>query len=214
MFRVFKKTNKKWEFMDKEINFFRKIIELLPTRYHYFLDQLNKDFLISFKPNDLNFKDWYSVQLNAKLEKDYGKPKLGYFQLQNIYVLNKKSGKKEKIIISFLEGMFIGFFMQDIEFDNYVLSEYDTSNLKEKHFKNEKDKAALLEIINGISEEKLSSFDINDTFQIEIPEGIFYTIKDLGEGDYLAVNENGEVYELLHDPYSVKKKASNIQELL
>ena len=65
--------------------------------------------MISFKPNDLNFKDWYSVQLNAKLEESYGNPNLGYFQLQNIFVFNKRSKKKEKIILSFLEGMFIGF---------------------------------------------------------------------------------------------------------
>ena len=213
MFRIFKKQKNVHEFTDKEINFFRKIIELLPTRYHYFLDQLNKDFLISFKPNDLNFKDWYSIQLNAKLEKDYGRPRLGYFQLQNIFIYNKKSEKKEKIIISFLEGIFIGFFMEYIDFENYILNEYDTSNLKVKHFKNEKDKEAFMEIIKGISKVKLSDLEIDDTFKIELPEGVFYTIKNLQDGNYLAVNNIGEVYELLHDPYRIIKKASSINEL-
>lgn len=210
---MFKKQKKIQNFTDKEINFFKKIVEILPTRYHYIIDQLNKDFLISFKANDLNFKDWYSVQLNAKFEKKYSRPRLGYFQLQNIYIYNKKSGKKEKIIISFLEGMFIGFFMQDIEFDNYILSEYDTSNLKEKHFKNENDKQTLMEIIKGVNKAKLSDLEIDDTFKIELPEGVFYTIKNLQDGNYLAVNNIGEVYELLHDPYSVTKKASSIAEL-
>ncbi len=191
----------------------KKIVEILPTRYHYIIDQLNKDFLISFKANDLNFKDWYSVQLNAKFEKKYSRPRLGYFQLQNIYIYNKKSGKKEKIIISFLEGMFIGFFMQDIEFDNYILNEYDTSNLKEKHFKNENDKEALMEIIKGVNKAKLSDLEIDDTFKIELPEGVFYPIKNLQDGNYLAVNNIGEVYELLHDPYRLIKKASSIAEL-
>ncbi|UKB84848.1 hypothetical protein LF887_04215 [Chryseobacterium sp. MEBOG06] len=213
MFRIFKKQKIK-EFTDEEINFFRELVKLLPTRYHYILNQLNKYFLISFKPNDLNFKDWYSVQLNAKLEKVYSKPNLGYFQLQNIFIYNKKSKEKEKINISFLEGMFIGFFIKDINLNNYTLNQYDTSTLKEKHFKNENDKEVLLEIIKDVNKNKLVELDIEDTFKIEIPEGTFYTIKSLGEGNYLAVDSHGIVYELLHDPYSVKKKATSINDLL
>ena len=90
--------------------------------------------MISFKPNDLNFKDWYSVQLNAKLEESYGNPNLGYFQLQNIFVFNKRSKKKEKLYFLFLKVCLL-VFLEDIKFENYVLSQYDTSNLIEKHFK-------------------------------------------------------------------------------
>jgi hypothetical protein len=73
----------------------------------------------------------------------------------------------------------------------------------------------LINYINDIDEDLIIFLkNMDDTFQIEIPEGIFYSIKDLGEGNYLTVNENGEVYELLHDPYSVKRKASNIHDLL
>lgn len=210
MFGLFKKAKKERYFTDKEISFFTEVIKILPTRYHYLLKQLNKDFLISFTPNDLNFKDWYSVQLNANLEKQYGKKKLGYFQLQNILLFNKRSNQKEKLTLSFLEGMFIGFFIQDTNFENFLVEKYDISSLKEKHFKNDNDKKALINIIGKLSTEKLSYFDIDDTFKIEIPEGDFYTIKDLGDGNYLAVNEEGEVYELTHDPYCIKKIADSI----
>ncbi|WP_336691138.1 MULTISPECIES: hypothetical protein [unclassified Chryseobacterium] len=210
MFGIFKNPKKVNEFTDKEITFFKEVIKLLPIRYHYIINQLNKNFLISFKPNDLSFKDWYSVQLNAKLEKEYSKPSLGYFQLQNILIFNKRTKIKEKLTLSFLEGMFIGFYIQDARFDNYILSEYDISGLKEKHFKNDGDKNDLLKIIGDINKEHLLQFDLENTFKIEIPEGNFYTIKDLEDGNYLALNEKGEVYELKHDPYSVKKVADSI----
>lgn len=210
MFGIFKNPKKVNEFTDKEITFFKEVIKLLPIRYHYIINQLNKNFLISFKPNDLSFKDWYSVQLNAKLEKEYSKPSLGYFQLQNILIFNKRTKIKEKLTLSFLEGMFIGFYIQDARFDNYILSEYDISGLKEKHFKNDGDKNDLLKIIGDISKEHLLQFDLENTFKIEIPEGNFYTIKDLEDGNYLALNEKGEVYELMHDPYSVRKIANSI----
>jgi hypothetical protein len=213
MFGLFKKPNKIKEFTEKDITFFREIIKLLPTRYHYILKQLNSDFLISFKPNDLNFKDWYSNQLNANLEKSYSNPKLGYFQLQNIYIFNKKSLKEEKIILSFLEGMFIGFFIEDMKFENFDLRQYNTSNLREKHFKNDGDKDQLLKIIGQVNDQQKSKLDIEDTFKIEIPEGDFYTIKDLGDGAYLAVDAHGVVYDLTHDPYSVTKRADSIHDL-
>jgi hypothetical protein len=213
MFGLFKKPKKANEFAEKDITFFKEIIKLLPTRYHYILKQLNSDFLISFKPNDLNFKDWYSVQLNAKLEKTYSNPKLGYFQLQNIYIFNKRSQKQEQIILSFLEGLFIGFFIEDITFENYELGQYNTSSLREKHFKNDSDQKELLKIIGKINDQQKSKLDIENTFKIEIPEGDFYTIKDLGDGNYLAVDEHGVVYELLHDPYSIVKKANSIHDL-
>ena len=166
MFGIFKNPKKVNEFTDKEITFFKEVIKLLPIRYHYIINQLNKNFLISFKPNDLSFKDWYSVQLNAKLEKEYSKPSLGYFQLQNILIFNKRTKIKEKLTLSFLEGMFIGFYIQDARFDNYILSEYDISGLKEKHFKNDGDKNDLLKIIGDINKEQLLQFDLEYSFKI------------------------------------------------
>ncbi|MDV3747354.1 hypothetical protein CMU21_05870 [Elizabethkingia anophelis] len=112
MFRLFKKTKKIYEFTEKEVNFFREVIKLLPNRYHYLINQLNNDFLISFKPNDLNFKDWYSVQLNAKLEESYGNPNLGYFQLQNIFIFNKGVRRKKRLYFLFLKVCLLVFFLK------------------------------------------------------------------------------------------------------
>ena len=73
-------------------------------------------------------------------------------------------------------------FLEDIKFENYVLSQYDTSNLIEKHFKNDNEKEELLKIIRKVDKQKESQFDLEDTFKIELPEGDFYTIKNLGMG--------------------------------
>lgn len=47
--------------------------------------------------------------------------------------------------------------------------------------------------------------DLNDTFKIETIEGVFYMIKDLGNGDYLSIDKNSAVYHMTHDPYKIKK---------
>jgi len=47
--------------------------------------------------------------------------------------------------------------------------------------------------------------EIESTFKIEIPEGKFYVIKDLEDGNYLSMDENGAVYGMIHDPYEIEK---------
>jgi hypothetical protein len=115
--------------------------------------------------------------------------------------------------LDILTGFIGGFKSESINFGNFDFSKIDLSELGEKHFNNQ-DKDELLQILGKLNKDQLSRLDIDDTFKVEIPEDIFYTIKNIGEGDYLAVNVRGEVYELLHDPYAVRKKASNIQESL
>ena len=45
-------------------------------------------------------------------------------------------------------------------------------------------------------------------------EQIYYTIKSIGDGDYVAIDKNGGVFFLKHDPLSVKKIAKNVDEYL
>ncbi len=60
-----------------------------------------------------------------------------------------------------------------------------------------------------LSKKVLSVIDINSTFKIQIPEGVFYVIKDFGDGNYLAMEENGAIYGMIHDPYEVEMLFKN-----
>lgn len=67
------------------------------------------------------------------------------------------------------------------------------------------------------------SLDINikqrimpsDIFEIEFDGSVYYVFKNLDDGNYLAVNENLEVYSLVHDakPMAKKHKVS-LEEIL
>lgn len=213
MFGFFKKKSE-YKFEDQEIDFFKNVINILPRRYLYLERQITKDFIFAWKPNQLGYANSYTFLLNANLEKKFERTDLPqFFIINNIKVWERVLKRYINIELDILTGFIGGFKSESINFGNFDFSKVDLSELGEKHFNNQ-DKDELVKILGKLNKDQLSRLDIDDTFKVEIPEGIFYTIKNIGEGDYLAVNLRGEVYELLHDPYAVRKKASNIHELL
>ena len=56
-----------------------------------------------------------------------------------------------------------------------------------------------------ISESISLKLDCESTFKIEVVNQAYYVIKDLGDGTYLAVDNAGAVYFLMHDLYKIEK---------
>lgn len=212
MFGLFKKK-KENKFEDNELRFFQNIVDILPSRYSYLRNSITKDFILGWKANELGYSDSYTFLLNANLEKRFKKKELPhFFILKNIGIWEASMQKYLNVELDILTGFLGGFKSESVNFKNFDFTKVDLSKLTEKHFKNE-DKDNLMKIIGDVSKDQLSQFELEDTFKIEIPEGNFYTIKNLGDGNYLALNEKGEVYELIHEPYSVKKITDSIIHL-
>ncbi|MCL9807671.1 hypothetical protein NAT51_19265 [Flavobacterium amniphilum] len=191
---------------------FLSIVEELPQKYEFIKKQLNADFLISYKPNTLNFKDWYSFLLNSELENEYQNKKVkAYFQIKGIKIFNSRTGKYEDFIMSFSEGILIGFYVENINLDIYDITKTDVSGLFEKHFEN-KDLEELKRILGDIPLNIADLLDVNDTFKIETPKDSFYVIKDLKDGNYLSVDTQGAVFGMIHDPYEVEKLFDNKED--
>jgi hypothetical protein len=52
--------------------------------------------------------------------------------------------------------------------------------------------------------------DIENAFEIEIDGRLFYTILDMEDGNYMAIDKEGKIYRLNHDhKQRVKKIAEN-----
>ena len=83
------------------------------------------------------------------------------------------------------------------------LNKIDVSKIKEQNFNNQ-DKEELDKIIGDIDEKIIPLLSLNSSFKIDISEGTFYVIKDLGNGDYISIDKNGYVYKMTHDPYEIK----------
>ncbi|WP_347052248.1 hypothetical protein [Flavobacterium olei] len=200
MFNFFKKKKKKEYPITKiELNFFKSLVDILPHKYQYLLPQINDDFLIAYKENELGFKDSYTFLLNAKLDPNYINKRLPhFFILQNIKIWNIVKGDFISINLNILSGYLGGFNVESIEFSNFDFAKFDISEINEKHFENKDLEKLLLNFDKN--EKKILSEYLNSTYNIDLPEGTFYYIDNIGNGDVIALDKMGIVYLLTHDP--------------
>ncbi|TPG40252.1 hypothetical protein [Flavobacterium pectinovorum] len=207
MFNFFKKKKKKEYLITKvELAFFKSLITVLPSKYRYLLPQINDGFLLAFKENVLGFKDSYTFLLNAKLEPIYINKKLPhFFILQNIKVWNKVKNDYISVNLNILSGYLGGFNVESTEFSNFDFTKFDISDINEKHFENKELDDLLVQSNFNSTNKVLFEQKINYTYSIKIPEGIFFYIDHISNGDVLAIDLLGNCYLLIHDPYKVIK---------
>lgn len=58
------------------------------------------------------------------------------------------------------------------------------------------------------------SLDLSDSFRITIQEKYFFTVKALGDGNYLAIDKGGCLYELTHDLFLIQLKYGSLDSFL
>ncbi|MCV6630953.1 MAG: hypothetical protein OIF50_13965 [Flavobacteriaceae bacterium] len=201
MFKLFskKKLIKKQDYI-----FLRVVVKALPKKYSYLIPQVCEEFILDKKPNQLGDKGTYTLSLNAKLESNFSNKSLPqFFVLKDVYVWNMVKGSFEQIELHILEGMLAGFRV-NAKYSELDFNKIDTLKIKEKHFIIE-EKEFLKRLIGKMPEEVYYQLEIESTFKIELEEENYYVLKDLKDGNYLAMDEKGAVYAMIHDPYEIEK---------
>jgi len=205
MFNLFRK---KKVIQENDYIFLKAVMKALSNKYPYLLPQVSKEFILDKTLNQLGDIGTYTITLNAKLESKYSNKSLPqFFIIKDISIWNNLKGKFEQIELHILEGMIAGFKVTS-EYSDLDLKKIDISKIKEKHFNND-ERDTLKKIIGSVTDNLSSKLDIEGTFKVKIPEGEFFTIKDLGDGNYLSMDKDGAVYGMIHDPYEVEKLFDN-----
>lgn len=201
---MYKLFGKRKLIVEKDYNFLIAIVESLPSKYSYLVQQVSKEFIIDKKVNQLGKRGTYTLTLNAELETKYSNksfPQL--FIIKDISVWNIVKNSFAQVELHILEGMLAGFRVNS-KYSELDFGKIDTANIKEKHFRNE-EREFLKNLIGKVSNRVSSQLEIESTFIIEIPEGKFYVIKDLEDGNYISMDEKGAVYCMIHNPYEIEK---------
>lgn len=139
------------------------------------------------------------------------------FRVDGLRIKNKKSGDFKPLpvlvysnIVQFIEINFDQLIRTEFEISSVTKSELTTSKLQT----NNPDFVTLNKILKNEPSDTKNKFELEDTFEIELEEKFYYTILDMEDGNYLAVNSRGSVFRLMHDhEQPAKKIARNISEL-
>ena len=134
------------------------------------------------------------------------------FDLYGLKVFNKKLREYEDITLFFSDNL-----LTLIELENpakfhkiydYTKLQIGELTIKPISFEN-LDTAITRHILKNISKDKLKQLDLADTIEIKCNENLYYTILDLENGNYIAVDKNEKVYRLQHEHIEKVKKISN-----
>jgi len=182
--------------------FLEKICKALQSGYPNLIHQLEPGFMITKNPTPAARNGAFTFGMDEDLYKRYGNKDKGYFTIRNIWCRILNSEKKVEVEVRLSEDILIGYYCS-IDIEELALESLDVSNLYEKHFVN-KELNVIRDNFNKFSGNEIRSLDIENTFRIDLEGGPYYTIKNLEDGNYLAVNEKEEVFGLIHDPFEVE----------
>ena len=211
LLKMWNPFKRKTKVTGEDLAVLKKIVAILPAKYSYLKDQISEEFIIGKKPNELGDENTLRFSLDSNLAKKFGNPDLPeFFIIKNIKIWNAAKHKYSTVELHILTGFLAGIRI-NAKYKELNFNKFDVSDVSEKHFQDD-GKTTLNNLLSDLDPELTNYLDLEETFLIEIPEGEFYTIKNLGDGNYLAINDNREVYSLIHDPYEVEKIFESIDD--
>ena len=124
------------------------------------------------------------------------------FNLTGISVLNKKTNLFQPVKLYFQSD---GLTRIEINNPEYFHKTFDLNQIQKgeiaiEHLELENpDQKTAEKILKSLSKEQIDLLELDYTFEIEFDEKLFYTILDMEDGNYVAVDKKGKVYRLNHD---------------
>lgn len=204
MFNIFRKK-KQSNMQAWEYELLKAVVDRLPPKYSFLKNQINVNFILDIVPNELLGNGWKRIIVDFKLYSFYKNKGVDY-KIIGINILNTLDKCYKELQLDVYDGIIIGYKLNDE--GNFDLGNINIENVREINYENE-DRDALKEIMGIVDEDICNQLDIDDTFKIEVPEGDFYMLKDLADGNYLSMDMTGAVYIMIHDPYEIEKIYEN-----
>ncbi|QJD09376.1 hypothetical protein MY04_05570 [Flammeovirga sp. MY04] len=124
------------------------------------------------------------------------------FNLTGISVLNKQENMYQPIKLYYQSD---GLTKIEITNPEYFHRTFDLNKIQKRdieleHLEKENpDRKTAEKILKSLSKEQIDLLDLDNTFEIDFDEKLFYTILDMEDGNYVAVDKKGKVYRLNHD---------------
>lgn len=200
---------------EQDFNFLKNVICILPTKWNFLLKQINNKYIIGKCKNKHYGKGFYSLVLNREYHdySNYKYPEL--ITLSDIYIWDKKKQEYVEVQLFISFGTIIGCYFNS-KFKHLDWCKVRLTTLKENtHANHSNGKKAFIEkLLHKLSPEELKLIDVGDINELEIGGNTYYTIRNLNDGDYIAINNIGEVFIITHSPFEVKQLSTSIKAFL
>jgi hypothetical protein len=196
------------DFHTKLLPIFKAVVDKLPGQYSFLKTRFDEKLLRGYVKNGVkDGTDFYVFLIDQELHKKFETDK-NNFLLHNIKIFSNHLKDFAKLKLHINDNLPIAFEFSDKEWD-FDISQIDTSELKRLDYDNT-EYQKWVKTIGKVPADLRKSFDIISGFEIEIQGDKFFTIKEFGDGDYIAIKETGQIFGLIHGSNKIDKLFDNI----
>lgn len=140
------------------------------------------------------------------------------FRIEGVKIFHKQKNKPVSLTLAVYQNLIACIYLP---FETSITKEFDVKNISITDLRIEKlemenpDEKLVRLILQKIPEEQLNLLEIEDSFEISLEANLYYTIFDMEDGNYIAIDKDGSVYRLIHDHNQpVQKIAESVTILL
>jgi len=161
---------------------------------------LSKLMHISFmhKPKGIFMERGYGPKAFEEINRNHKTS----FNLTGISVWNRKTENYQPIKLNYHHDTLTKIEIENPEYfhKTFDLNKIQQRNIQLEHLKIENpDQKIAKKALKSLSKEQLGLLELDNTFEIEFDEKLFYTILDMEDGNYIATDKKGKIYRLNHD---------------
>ncbi len=185
---------------------FIKICDSLPDKYFFLSNQVKENIILSVKKEN---NGYYKFNLDNSLFGKYEDKNGRYYEIKDIFLVTKDV--KTPIALRVGYGILLGYSTKDNSLLNSLNNDVkvDVSNIEIRFF-DEIER----HIINLFSEEELKHIVPNDIYEIVLNGKSYYHLQDIEDGDFMAIDEDKNVYIITHAPFRIKMVSDNLLNIL
>jgi hypothetical protein len=213
MFSFFSKKNQVIRtFSSNEKMFIITIINSLYSQYPKLKLELDLEALQYVAPNKIGGKNSFVFGINNDVWKKICDPRIDNYDIKNIRFKDKNESFFS-VDLYLSEGLIIGYTLP-VDINSVNFDSINVDHIWEKHFINE-EYNEIENILELLSKDQLKKLNLTkNSFKIKIKNSIYYPIYDLEDGNYIAIEKNGSVYKITHDPLNANRIYDSITDFI
>jgi hypothetical protein len=202
-----------WRKKSKSVEYHKgllnKVFYHLGEDYEIYQNQIN-DGIVSKVKRENSKQDYFKIIQDIPTLNKY-EDKLGrYFSLNRIkiYTENPLDFADVEVRIGF--GVILGYKVSSLEFDELDSIKIDSSSFYIQYFDEEEKN----EISRLLKSEDLELINPSEVYELEIKNRKYLHLKELDDGDFVAVDLTGGLYKISHNPFIIEKIDVSLTEYL
>lgn len=206
MFRIFNKSRAAIEPWENKM--LRDSLSLIFGSQDSLVRQIDEGLLNRILPSTKIINNYIGFSYKKGISKKYIKEKEAGFVLKGIRIFDTVNLDFFDLNIYVIENLIVGYSTSAKKFKP-DLNKIDVSNYRKVPLINSEFK----KIEKLFTKDELSMINPDNVFEITIEGKVYFHLKDIGDGDFLAVDDNKKFYKISHNPFNIIEIQGNLSQI-